>query len=117
MVRSAFAILVSALVLPGLAAAAPAVVKLQAASPVGSRLARVISISYDDRELATAEGAAALYQRIEAASRIVCGEQDVTRHDAETDKKLVTCRQRAIRYAISDLNAPRLEDVARAATR
>ncbi|GAA0532310.1 UrcA family protein [Rhizomicrobium palustre] len=115
MFRSAFAVAITALTLTGIAAAEPAVVYLQAVSPVGNKNARATKLAYDDSELASTEGATALYRRIEAASHLVCGDQDATIRDIQPEKKLAACRSRAIGYAVASVNAPKLAEAAAAA--
>ncbi len=92
--------------------AAPALVRVQAVAPLASGLyqMRATTVSFDDLDVTSAEGAAALYQRIEAASHVACGETMVRHIELET--KYAACRARAVAGAVSTVNAPRLNEIA-----
>ena len=68
---------------------------------------RSVSVRYADLDLASAAGAAALYQRLQGAARVVCGYAD--------EMAMVTyvnrCNHSAISHAVSSVNAPLLSAI------
>jgi UrcA family protein len=98
------------------ASAAAASVRVEASAPLPSGLyqLRAVSVSFDDLDIASAQGASALYQRIEAVSHVVCGERLVQRIPPDLAKKYATCRAQAVSGAVAAVNTPSLKEVAAA---
>jgi UrcA family protein len=66
------------------------------------------TVSYRDLDLSTAQGAQALYGRIESAAREVCRGTEFSDFDA--------CRARAIEGAVNDVGNPLLSAASRSAS-
>jgi UrcA family protein len=112
-----FAAVLSAAVLSVGALAAS--VRVEAPAPLASsRLyeVRAVSVSFDDLDVASHKGAAALYRRIEAASHVVCSERLAQGVSYELERQYAECRALAVSSAVASMNTPRLTEVA-AATR
>ncbi|HTD13318.1 MAG TPA: UrcA family protein [Steroidobacteraceae bacterium] len=75
-----------------------------AAAPVETRS---VSVRYADLDLASAAGAAALYQRLQGAARVVCGYPDEMAMLSFVNR----CNHSAIADAVSSVNAPLLRAV------
>ena len=69
-----------------------------------------LEVSYTKRDIATEQGARALYQRISAAARQVCPQGDGSLVPKLKDVSR-TCIRDAIARAVRDVNSPRLAEV------
>jgi UrcA family protein len=67
-----------------------------------------ITVAYGDLNLATAQGTDALYARIVAAARQVCGAGNVDIRDLGALTAVRTCETQAIGRAVREVNSPRL---------
>lgn len=96
------------------AGALAASVRIEASAPLSSgqyqRLA--LNVAYDDLDITTADGATALYKRIDAASHVVCGEHQVKYVTRDLEEKFASCRKQAVAHAVASVNAPSLNTVA-----
>jgi UrcA family protein len=72
------------------------------------------SVSLDGVDLKTASGAATLLERIDTAARKVCGERPGETMNAARAKVFATCRARTVHYAVKELDAPALTQLAAA---
>ena len=98
------------------AMAQPASITVSASAPTVSGLYQVkaVNVAFADVDIGTAQGAAVLLDRIDAAARLVCGERaGRTMNEART-KIFATCRARAVRYAVQEVGAPQLAQLAAA---
>lgn len=66
-----------------------------------------IKVKFRDLDLSKAEGAAALYQRIERSARLVCTDSS-SPYDAGRVETFQRCYQSAIQDAVSKINQPQL---------
>lgn len=83
-----------------------------APSQTGYQEVRALKISLADIDLNSAQGATMLFDRIDAAARKVCGESaDMSPARA---KVFDTCRTRAVHYAVKEVDAPQLTQLAAA---
>ena len=73
---------------------------------------KAVNVVYSDLDVTKAEGAAALLDRIEHASRVVCGERAGFTMDSMRTKIFDTCRARATHYAAMTVDAPQLTQLA-----
>jgi UrcA family protein len=98
------------------AGAIAASVRVEATAPLPSGLyqQRSVSVSFDDLDVSSTQGASALYQRIEAASHVACGEVLAQRVTSDLQKKYATCRAQAVSGAVAAVNTPSLKEVAAA---
>jgi UrcA family protein len=71
-------------------------------------------ISYADLDLGTAQGATTLFNRIDAAARSVCGERDGLTMNAARAKAFAKCYARTVHYAVKEVDAPQLTQIAAA---
>lgn len=112
---AAFGLTVAIVVTAG-AWAASASIRVEGTAPLPSGMyqARSLSVSYDDLDVASADGAAALYQRLEAATHVVCGEKLARHMTDELEKKYAACRANAMSHAVAEVNLPKLTQVAAA---
>lgn len=96
------------------AMAQPASITVSASAPTDSGLYQVkaVKVTLADVDLGTAQGAAALLDRIDAAARLVCGERAGHTMNESRAKIFATCRARAVRYAVQDVDAPQLTQLA-----
>lgn len=69
---------------------------------------RSVSVRYADLDLASAAGAAALYQRLQGAARVVCGYAD---RNLAMLRYVNRCNHSAISDAVSSVNAPLLSAI------
>jgi UrcA family protein len=69
---------------------------------------RSVSVRYADLDLASAAGAAALYQRLQGAARVVCGHAD---QNLAVLRYVNRCKHSAISDAVSSVNAPLLRAI------
>ena len=76
-----------------------------ASAPVETRS---VSVRYADLDLASASGAAALYQRLQGAARVVCGYGD---ENLAILSYVNRCNHSAISAAVSSVNAPLLSAI------
>jgi len=111
---TAFAFVTALSFVPALAN--EAAVSVSASAPTASGDYRVLrmTVAYGDLDVTKADGAAALLDRIERASRVVCGERaGYTMSDART-RLFNTCRARATHYAVDAVAMPQLTQIAAA---
>jgi UrcA family protein len=101
---------ISQRLLAAVAAGALALACAQAASATDEP---TVTVRYDDLNLASPQGARVLYQRIVAAARAVCPEQNL--RDVDQYRVSVACQDRAIERAVHAVHNPHLAAVARAA--
>lgn len=84
-----------------------------APTPSGSAYqVKEVRVSLDGIDLGTTQGATTVFDRINAAARAVCGEQSVM--NAARARAFETCRSRAVRYAVQQVDAPALTQLAAA---
>ena len=99
---------------PALANEASVTVTASAPTPSGVYRLLEVAVPYGDLDVTKTDGAAALLDRIERASRVVCGERaGYTMGDART-RLFNTCRARATHYAVDAVAMPQLTQVAAA---
>jgi UrcA family protein len=73
-----------------------------------------VPVSLDGLDLNSAVGAATVLDRIDAAARLVCGERADRTINARLAKLVATCEARAVHYAVKELDAPALTQLASA---
>ena len=78
----------------------------------GTYQVKAVTVAYGDLDVTKADGAAALLDRIDRASRVVCGERAGSTMTEERTKIFDACRARATRYAVMTVDAPQLTQVA-----
>ena len=61
---------------------------------------RSATVSYSDLDITSAQGSAALLARLDAASRMVCGERSGSLANGERARVFAVCRSRAIADAV-----------------
>jgi|GEM_PF-683690 len=112
---AAFGLTVAVAVTAG-AWAAPASIRVEGTTPLPSGVYQVrgVSVSFDDLDVSSSEGAAMLYQRLDAAARMVCGEKLALHVTSALEKKRATCRTQALSQAVAAVNLPKLTQVAAA---
>jgi UrcA family protein len=93
--------------------AAPASVRVQGTAPdhSGGYKVQAVNLRYDDSEVATREGATAVFGRISQAAEAVCTVRPVR---ATMTSLIERCRNEAVKSAIAAVNAPALTQVATA---
>ena len=64
--------------------------------------ARSVTVQYSDLDLTRPEGAQALYRRIEAAAREVCGHADI--RELRSFREARRCREQAVDEAVRQVN-------------
>jgi UrcA family protein len=98
------------------AMAQPASITVSASAPTGSGLyqQKAVSVQVADADLGTAQGAAALLDRINAASRVVCGERAGQTMNTARAKLFAACQARTVTAAVQAVNAPALTQLAAA---
>jgi len=96
------------------ASAGEASVTVTASAPArsGEMQVKGVAVAYGDLDITKAEGAAALLDRIEHASRLVCGERAGYTMDGPRTKIFDTCRARTTHYAVMTVDAPQLTQLA-----
>lgn len=94
------------------ASAASITVTGSVANKSGIREVRAVAVSLDDADLATAAGAQTLFDRIDRAARAVCGETAGKPSDKIAPSAFATCRNRAVHYAVKEIDAPQLTQLA-----
>ncbi|GAA0532317.1 UrcA family protein [Rhizomicrobium palustre] len=89
-------------------------VRVEAAAPLPSGLyqTRAAMVPYQAGELASDDGARAVYARIEASTHAVCGENLAQQPSEAMTHKYAACRARAMAGAVKDLDSPRLTAIA-----
>jgi UrcA family protein len=97
---------------PAQAGTASVVVSASAPNSFGAYQVAASTVTFDDLDVSTSQGAAKLLVRIDAASRAVCGEQQGRTMDERRARIFDTCRARATRYAIKKVDAPQLTQIA-----
>jgi UrcA family protein len=92
------------------AGADPATITMSATAPTetGMYQVKAVKVAFADVDLSTAQGAAVLLDRIDAAARMICGERAGRTMDEARAKIFATCRTRAVHYAVKDVDAPQL---------
>jgi len=70
------------------------------------------TVSYAGLDLGTAQGAAALLDRIDAAARVVCGEKAGRKMNETRTKLFDNCLARTTADAVKAVNVPQLTQVA-----
>jgi UrcA family protein len=103
-----------ALTVPALAGGTSVVVTGTAPMGNGGYQSKSAAVTFTDLDIATAPGAAALLDRIAAASRVVCGERSGTPMNGERQRELAQCAARATKQAVEAINTPALSQVAAA---
>ena len=98
------------------AMAQPASITVSAAAPTDSGVYQVkaVSVQVADVDLGTAQGAAALLDRIDTASRAVCGERAGRTMSDKRAKQFAACRLHTTASAVQAVNAPTLTQFAAA---
>jgi UrcA family protein len=98
----------------GSAYAASASVVVSASAPASSGLyqTRAATVAYGDVDLATAEGTATLLSRIDAAARVLCGEQAGKTMNFARARIFETCRAQATAAAVKTADIPQLTKLA-----
>lgn len=94
--------------------AGPAAITVSASAPTDSGVFQVkaVNVTVADVDLGTAQGAAALFDRIDAASRVVCGERQGRTMNDKRAKLFATCRVQTVKQAVLAVNAPQLTEIA-----
>lgn len=70
------------------------------------------AVAYGDLDLSTAQGTAMLLDRIQTASRAVCGERAIRPISGERKREFAACQSRSIAAAVEAVNAPALTQMA-----
>ena len=65
-----------------------------------------VDVHFADLDLSRSEGAAVLYQRLEAAARTVCAPLDARTRDLATQMRFKGCVQTAIGSAVAKVDRP-----------
>jgi UrcA family protein len=73
-----------------------------------------VRVSLDGIDLGTSQGAAAVFDRIDAAARVVCGERAGVAMNLARTRIFETCHERAVRYAVQAVDVPALTQIAAA---
>ncbi len=96
------------------AMAQPAFLTVSATAPTGSGLyqKKAINVPFADVDLGTPQGAAALLDRIDAASRAVCGERADRPMDVVRARVFAACHKQTVAAAVEAVNAPVLTQFA-----
>lgn len=89
-------------------------VSASAAAPSGAYLAKKAKVSLDGLDLQTAQGAAIVLDRIDAAAKVVCAQRTSYRMDAHRARVFNECRTFATREAVATLNSSVLTQLAAA---
>jgi UrcA family protein len=71
-------------------------------------------VSYADLDLGTTQGATTLLNRIDVAARAVCGEREGYTMNAARAKAFAKCYARTMHYAVKEVDAPQLTQLAAA---
>jgi UrcA family protein len=108
----AAAVFTAALFVPALAGEASVVVQGLAPTSAGGYQIKTVKVAFADLDISTGQGAAALLDRIQTASRIVCGERNGTLMNAERVKEFAACQTHATKIAVRTIGAPSLVQVA-----
>ncbi len=97
----AYAVALTSVLLYAPAVAGPSIT-IAAMAPLssGGYQPRTTIVSYDDLDPNTAQGAAALLDRIDAAARSVCGERSGSLANGERARAFAACRNRAVTDAV-----------------
>lgn len=103
-----------ALTVPALAGGGAVVVTGMAPLGNGGYQYKTATVAFADLDIASAPGAAALLDRIAAASRVVCGERSGTPMNGERKRELALCAARATKQAVEAVNVPALSQIAAA---
>lgn len=98
--------------LPALAAETSVTVTGVAPVGNGGYQQKAARISYGDLDLSSHDGAAVLLQRIDRASRLVCGEGVGLMRTTESRKSFEQCRSTAAAAAIRSVNATAVTQLA-----
>ena len=77
----------------------------QAASPTATR---AVNVSFGDLNLSTDQGTNALYARLTAAAREVCGAYGVDIRNLQDYAAARSCQEQAIAKAVHELHVPQL---------
>lgn len=104
--RFVFAALTSAAIFAASASAAPASVRVEGAPP-GGYVVNVVTLQYDDQDVSSSPGAAALLNRIDSAAQAVCGSAR-----PGMASQYAACRKTAVKKAVASVNAPALVQLA-----
>jgi UrcA family protein len=70
-----------------------------------------VKVAYSDTDLATEQGSSALYARIVAAARQVCGAREVDGRDLAAMASARACQQQAIANAVQAVHSTKLAAV------
>lgn len=111
---AAAAVVITAMMFVPPALAQTVTVSAAAAAPSGTYLTKAAKVSVVGLDLNTAQGAAVALDRIEAASRVVCGEQAGYRMPPSRASLFQDCRARTVRFAVQALDRPVLTQLAAA---
>lgn len=105
MQRFAFVAAAAVAAFSAAALASPASVRVMGNAPNGSSgyAVRAMTVQYDDSELATSQGAAALFARVSQAAESVCTVRPVRFGTAD---QVARCKRDAISRAVETVNAP-----------
>ena len=106
------AALVATLAVPALAGGPAVTVSGYAPLNAGGYQMKTFVVAYGDLELSTPQGAAMLLDRIQNASRVVCGERAILPMSGERKREFAACQTRAIATAVQAVNAPALTQIA-----
>ena len=88
------------------AIAALAAAVIAGTAHVGGPAAASLTVSYGDLNLASEQGANALYARVTAAARQVCGAEGLDIRDLQAYAAARACESQAISRAVHDVHAP-----------
>jgi UrcA family protein len=104
----------SAVLICGSALAETASVRVEGTVQMSSGGYQILAttVQYGDLDLSTNSGAAALLQRIEAASQRICSGKSGQVIDARAERQIAACQKEAVEFAVSRVKAPMLAQLA-----
>jgi UrcA family protein len=96
------------------AMAQPNTITIAASAPneAGFYEVKAVRVSLAGIDLDSSQGAATLFDRIDVAARKVCGERPGYTMNPARANIFETCRARAVRFAVTDVDAPQLTQFA-----
>jgi UrcA family protein len=112
--RFTIAAIACSLTLSAAALAAPASVRVEGTAPTasGGFMVRAMTVQYDDAEVATTEGASALFARLQSGAKSVCGDNGQVR--GAMASKVARCEKAALKDAVASVRALLLTQVSAA---
>ena len=98
------------------AVAGPASIVVSASAPTDSGInqMKAMTVAFGDLDVATSQGATTLFDRIDAASRVVCGERQGKTMGWSRAKVFASCRAQTTAAAVKAVGAPQLTQLAAA---